>query len=137
FAAGVMSCKTGEPSHTEGAASSTGASTGAEADGERATVVHSFGVKTLERFEETEPCVQWTLDNDEPIYVNTVTLVNDGGYHHSNWLAVPEDSFRGPDGFFRCSERNYTELDAAIAGTVVFAQSTQSRSEVQELPPGV
>lgn len=136
FAAGSLSCKTGEQSLTEGADLTTAASTG-EDDGSHATVVHSFGRKTLQPFAETEPCVQWTLDNDEPIYVNTVTLVNDGGYHHSNWLAVPDDTFVGPDGFFNCWDRGYSELDGAIAGTVVFAQSTQSRSEVQQLPPGV
>ncbi|MBL9101743.1 MAG: hypothetical protein JNL82_12345 [Myxococcales bacterium] len=111
--------------------------TGAPAEPEHATLVHSFGATQLKAFEEIEPCVQWTLHNDEPIYVNTVTLVNDGGFHHSNWLVVPEESFPGADGFFNCDDRGYTELEAAIAGTVVFAQSTQSREEVQELPPGV
>lgn len=137
--AATLSCRTSDnPAATE----TTGSSTATEADteaggGERATLVHTFGLTTLQAFEETEPCVQWTLDNDEPIYVNAVTLVNDGGFHHSNWLTVPEDKFEGPDGFFRCSDRGYTELDAAISGTVLFAQSTQSRSEVQQLPPGV
>jgi hypothetical protein len=79
--------------------------------------------------------VQWTLHNDQPIYVNTVTLVNDGGYHHSNWLAVPEDKFPGEDGYFDCDERGYTELDGRVSGTVLFAQSTQSRSETQHLRP--
>ncbi len=118
---------------------STGGTAGTTGDGDpdRATLVHSFGVRTMTPFAESEPCVQWTLHNDQPIYVNTVTLVNDGGYHHSNWLAVPEDKFPGEDGFFDCDERGYTELDGAISGTVLFAQSTQSRSEVQQLPPGV
>jgi hypothetical protein len=106
-------------------------------DPDRATLVHSFGAQRLAPFEETEPCVQWTLHNEQPVYVNTVTLVNDGAYHHSNWLAVPEEKFPGPDGFFDCASRGYTELDAAISGTVLFAQSTQSRLESQELPQGV
>jgi hypothetical protein len=138
--AASLSCRASEePAATETAAeagTSTAASDPGD-DGERATMVHSFGVTRLGPFEETEPCVQWTLGNDKPLYVNAVTLVNDGGYHHSNWLTVPEDKFPGPDGFFRCSDRGYTELEAAISGTVVFAQSTQSRSEVQQLPPGV
>ena len=116
---------------------STGTGTTGVEDPDRATMVHSFGFRTMAPFAESEPCVQWTLDNDEPIYVNTVTMVNDGGFHHSNWLAVPETNFVGEDGFFDCDDRNYTELNAAIAGTVLFAQSTQSRSEAQQLPPGV
>ena len=138
--AASLSCKTSEvPAATESTGGpGTAASTGEPGDdGERATLVHSYGLTVLQAFEETEPCVQWTLDNDQPLYVNAVTLVNDGGFHHSNWLTVPEDKFPGEDGFFRCSDRGYTELEAALAGTVVFAQSTQSRSEVQQLPPGV
>lgn len=120
-----------------GQGSSTGGTSAGGEDGARATLVHSFGISSLAPFEETEPCAQWTLRNDRPIYINTMTLVNDGAYHHSNWLAVPEDKFPGPDGFFACAERGYTELEAAVSGTVIFAQSTQSREEVQELPPGV
>ncbi|HEY0138755.1 MAG TPA: hypothetical protein VGB85_31940, partial [Nannocystis sp.] len=121
-----------------GSASTTGTTdtTGAD-DPDRETLVHSFGVRTMAPFAESEPCAQWTLDNEREIYVNTVTLVNDGGFHHSNWLAVPEERFAGPDGFFDCEERHYTELDGAVSGTVLFAQSTQSRREVQQLPPGV
>lgn len=124
---------TGETGSSTGSSSGT---TGAD-DPDRATLVHSFGVRSMAPFAESEPCAQWTLNNDQPIYVNTVTLVNDGGFHHSNWLAVPEDKFVGEDGFFDCDDRNYTELAAAVAGTVLFAQSTQSRSEAQPLPPGV
>src|SRR5690606_30744503 len=67
---------------------------------------------------------------------NTVTMVNDGGFHHSNWFAVPEEVFPGEDGFWKCSDRGYLELTAAIEGTVLFAQSTQSREEVMALPAG-
>ncbi len=104
---------------------------------ETAVMVHSFGDYHLGPLEETEPCAQWTLHNEQPIYVNTVILSNDGGYHHSNWLVVPETSYPGDDGYFNCNDRGYTELLAAVAGTVLFAQSTQSRYETQELPPGV
>ncbi|MBA3547149.1 MAG: hypothetical protein H0T76_11745 [Nannocystis sp.] len=145
-ALGVGACSRNGAESTADA--STGATTGATTaatttpttgapDPDRATMVHSFGVRTMQPFAESEPCVQWTLDNDQPIYVNTVTMVNDGGFHHSNWLAVPEDKFPGADGFFDCGERGFTELDAAVSGTVLFAQSTQSRSEAQVLPPGV
>ena len=136
--AASLSCRTSEnPAATETTGDAGTASGGEPDDGSRATLVHTFGLTALAAFEETEPCVQWTLHNDQPLYVNAVTLVNDGGFHHSNWLTVPEDKFTGEDGFFRCSDRGYSELDAALSGTVVFAQSTQSRSEVQQLPPGV
>ncbi len=104
---------------------------------ETALMVHSFGKYTMKPFEETEPCVQWTLNNEQSVYINTVTLANDGGFHHSNWLVVPEAQFEGEDGFFDCWERGFSELQAAITGTVLFAQSTQSRYETQELPGGV
>ena len=103
---------------------------------ETATVVHSFGTYLMTPYLEIEPCVQWTLHNEEALYVNTVTMVNDGGFHHSNWFAVPEGVFPGEDGFWKCSERDYMELTAAIEGTVLFAQSTQSREEAMELPAG-
>ncbi len=114
----------------------TGDSTG-EPPAQTALLVHSFGEYALGPLEETEPCAQWTLHNEQPVYVNTVTLSNDGGYHHSNWLVVPETSFAGDDGFFDCNDRGFSELGAAVAGTVLFAQSTQSRYETQELPVGV
>ncbi len=104
---------------------------------ETALMVHSFGKYMMQPFEETEPCAQWTLNNEEAIYINTVTLANDGGFHHSNWLVVPESQFPGEDGYFNCWDRGFNELQAAITGTVLFAQSTQSRYETQELPEGV
>lgn len=116
---------------------STGATTG-EAAPETATVVHSFGAYVMAPYLEIEPCVQWTLHNEEAIYVNSVTLSNDGGYHHSNWFAVPEELYPGEDGYWGCGERGgYNEVTAAVQGTVIFAQSTQSRYEVMALPPGV
>ncbi|MFY0537316.1 hypothetical protein [Nannocystis pusilla] len=111
-------------------------STTGEPATETATVVHSFGSYLMTPYLEIEPCVQWTLHNDEAIYVNAVTLVNDGGFHHSNWFAVPEEVFAGEDGFWDCASRSYNEITAAVEGTVLFAQSTQSRQEVMQLPAG-
>ena len=102
-----------------------------------ATLSHSFGDFELDPFEERSPCVQWTLNNDAPLYVEKVTLSNNGAYHHSNWFVVPEDVFEGADGFFRCSRRDFEELEAALLGTVLFAQSTQSQYEEQFLADGV
>ncbi len=99
-------------------------------------LLHQFGSYTLEAGAERTPCVQWTLDNEQPLYVNSVTLANRGGYHHSNWYVVPETYAEGSDGYFNCADRNFEQFQAAIQGTVLFAQSTQARSEVQKFPPG-
>lgn len=110
--------------------------TGGEPEPEPVLVNHDFGEITLTPFEELENCVQWTLDNDEALYVQGVTLSNFGYFHHSNWFVVPDDMYEGPDGFFRCGERGFAEIEAAIAGTVLFAQSTQSFVEVQRTVDG-
>jgi hypothetical protein len=102
-----------------------------------ARLVHAFGAETLAAGEEITPCVQWTLNNDEPIYINEVTMTNGGGFHHSNWFIVPENYAQGEDGYFNCRDRNFNEVAAATSGTVLFAQSTQSRVEQQDLPDGV
>jgi hypothetical protein len=111
--------------------------TGEEVPVDRAAVVHSFGVYELQPLEEAQPCIQWTLNNEHPIYVSTVTLVNQGGFHHSNWFVVPDDVYSGPDGYFDCASRGFHELESAVSGTVLFAQSTQSRFDQQKLPDGV
>ncbi|MCX4246087.1 hypothetical protein [Paraliomyxa miuraensis] len=104
---------------------------------DRAAVTHGFGQFTLSPHQELQPCIQWTVGNEQAIYVEAVTLANDGGFHHSNWFVVPEELYPGEDGFFDCEERGFTELEAAVQGTVLTAQSTQSRYERMELPPGV
>jgi hypothetical protein len=44
--------------------------------------------------------------------------------------------YEGPDGFFKCSDRDFDEVGSAIAGTVLFAQSTQSFVEHQRTADG-
>jgi hypothetical protein len=136
---GVTSCGSeGGAANTN--ESGTGGETETETDAmpdDRATVVHSFGVFELAPLEEAQPCLQWTIGNEASLYVQTVRLVNDGGSHHSNWFVVPEDTFVGEDGYFDCNSRGFDELSAAVAGTVLFAQSTQSRLDEQQLPEGV
>ncbi len=81
-------------------------------------------------------CQSWTLGNDEPLFINAVELVQNEASHHSNWTFVPEDRYDGPDGVWPCDERNYDQLSAALAGGVLYAQSTQASKEVQKFPDG-
>jgi hypothetical protein len=121
------------------ASSDTTGDTGTDTGGDEpltATITHRFGELTLTPYEEREDCLQWTLDNDEAIYVQKVTLSNLGYWHHSNWFVVPEDTFAGEDGYYNCSDRGFTEIGAATAGTVLFAQSTQSFVEEQQTGEG-
>lgn len=82
-------------------------------------------------------CQSWSLNNDTELWVNAVEMLNGGAFHHSNWLFVPDTDFPGPDGTWKCSDRNYDELSAAVAGGVLFAQSTQAGKQVQKFPEGV
>lgn len=105
--------------------------------GNEAPTSFDFGPYDLAPFEEqTDTCVQITLHNKEPIYVNAVELTTGPGFHHSNWFYVPESTFFGPDGSFPCDGRNYNEATAAVFGGVLFAQSTQAPHEVQQFPDG-
>lgn len=99
---------------------------------------YDFGPFALSSNEERlSDCVQISLHNDEPVYVSSVELTSGPGFHHSNWMYVPEHVFAGPDGTFNCRERGFSEAIGAILGGVLFAQSTQTPHEVQAFPPGV
>jgi hypothetical protein len=99
---------------------------------------HDFGAYPLDPAEEINGlCQSWTLNNETELWVNAVELETNGGYHHSNWLFAPEGKYPGEDGAWKCSDRGYSELDAAVAGGVLFAQSTQARKQVQKFPDGV
>ncbi len=102
-----------------------------------ASLTHDFGEYELGPGQEVaSQCVSWTLNNDQALWVSSVTTSNSGAYHHSNWFVVPEDLFEGPDGYWRCRDREFSELGAAVAGTVLFAQSTQSQLETQSFVEG-
>ncbi|HWU91419.1 MAG TPA: hypothetical protein VN253_29330 [Kofleriaceae bacterium] len=99
---------------------------------------YEFGPYTVKPSEEVvRDCVQITLHNTEDLYVSSVELTTGPGFHHSNWLYVPEHVFAGEDGTFHCGDRGYSEAVAAVFGGVLFAQSTQTPHEVQAFPPGV
>jgi hypothetical protein len=97
-----------------------------------------FGPYTLAPGEEVEDqCVQISLHNDDYLFINSVELETGPGFHHSNWLYVPEHVFPGEDGTYTCDDRNFDQAVGAIFGGVLFAQSTQLAHEVQAFPPGV
>lgn len=99
---------------------------------------HDFPDNTTEPGGELRGlCRSWTLDNPEPLYVNAVELEQDEISHHSNWMFVPDDRFDGPDGIWPCADRSYSQTEAALAGGVLYAQSTQAVHEVQKFPDGV
>ncbi|MFO0618144.1 MAG: hypothetical protein U0414_36465 [Polyangiaceae bacterium] len=81
-------------------------------------------------------CQSWTLGNETDIWVNTVELEQDEMSHHSNWTFSPESKYPGEDGVWTCKDRGYDQLSAAVAGGVIYAQSTQAVHEVQRFPPG-
>ncbi|MEM9191990.1 MAG: hypothetical protein AAGF12_22645 [Myxococcota bacterium] len=102
------------------------------------TITHTFEAVEIAAGEEISwVCQSWTLDNEEPIYVNAVRAANGGSWHHSNWFFVPTNTYEGPDGTWPCDDREFTEVGAGSAGGVLFAQSTQAPSDVQQFPEGV
>lgn len=84
-------------------------------------------------------CQSWSLNNEETLFVNAVHMTNDGAWHHSNWVFVPETSYAGEDGTWDCESRGFSEVAGAAmnGGGVFFAQSTQATDETQQFQPGV
>jgi hypothetical protein len=98
---------------------------------------HDFSEFTVQSGEEVLGlCQSWTLNNATELWVNAVELAQDAASHHSNWMFVPADKFDGPDGVWKCSDRNYSQFTAALDGGVLYAQSTQAAKEVQKFPNG-
>lgn len=89
--------------------------------------------------EEASKCMSWTLENGNDLFINSVEMTAGPGWHHSNWFFVPDDHAigNGPDGIWNCNSRDFNTLNAATAGGVLFAQSTQVTNEVQQFKPGV
>lgn len=96
-----------------------------------------LGRYTIDAYTERDGlCFSWTVDNEEGLYVNSLTAINDGHFHHSNWFWVPDTEFDQPDGPWDCTENGFTELLATALGGVLFAQSTQLEEETQTFLPG-
>ena len=99
---------------------------------------HEFPDQTTASGQEIKGmCRSWTLENDTELWVNAVELEQDESSHHSNWMFVEDTEFDGPDGIWKCSDRGYNQLSAALSGGVLYAQSTQAVREVQKFPDGV
>lgn len=97
---------------------------------------HDFDTIHLDPGQErTELCASWPLDNPTPIYVSSVSMTAGPGWHHSNWFYVPEGTFSTDDGVWDCSGE-FDTFQAALAGGVLFAQSTQATQQTQEFPAG-
>jgi len=98
-------------------------------------LAHDFAQFTTDAGQEVLGlCQSWTLDNATELWVNAVELEQDEASHHSNWTFVPDDKYDGGDGVWKCADRNYSQLTAALAGGVLYAQSTQAAREVQKFP---
>lgn len=101
-------------------------------------ISHEFAEFTVQAGEEVLGlCQSFTLNNAEEIWVNAVELEQNEWSHHSNWTFVPSDKFTGADGVWKCSDRGYDQVTAALSGGVLYAQSTQATREVQKFPDGV
>lgn len=99
--------------------------------------VHDFDDFTVKSGEEVLGlCQSWTLHNAEELWVNAVELTQSESSHHSNWTFVPDDKFTGADGVWKCADRSYSQVEAAVYGGVLYAQSTQAAHEVQKFPNG-
>lgn len=101
-----------------------------------ARIVHAAEAFPLAGSQETMTCYSWTLDNDAPLYLQSLEFQNGGSFHHSNWFVVPEDVYPGDDGFWPCHDRDFNDNSAALAGTVLFAQSTQAQRETMAFADG-
>ncbi|MFO0652520.1 MAG: hypothetical protein U0326_40255 [Polyangiales bacterium] len=101
------------------------------------TLTHRAGPWTVAAGgERTDLCESWTLNNEEPLYVNTVEMTATAGMHHSNWFFVPDTAYPGADGSWPCRERDFEQGAASALGGVFFAQSTQATREAQRFPAG-
>lgn len=81
-------------------------------------------------------CQSWTLDNDQPLYVQSAVLNSGHGFHHGNWFYVRDSDFPGPDAVWPCAERNFDTVSGTVSGGIFVGQSTQSTSDTAVLPAG-
>lgn len=107
-------------------------------DSSSGSISHDFPIMKVASGEERNfICQSWTLDNDEPLYVNAVSMEGGPGWHHSNWLYAPEGDFAGPDGTWPCAERGFDLVTAGIRGGVFYTQSPEAKAETERFRDGV
>ena len=101
-------------------------------------VLATFGTIELDAGQELNGvCQSYNLNNPEELWVNAVEFRSQGFYHHSNWFFVPEGQNAYPDGVWQdCYDNGFHEIEAAVMGGVLYAQSTQVLREVQKFPEG-
>jgi hypothetical protein len=105
-------------------------------DGGGPVLSHEFPVVRAGVGEElTTTCLSWRLGNDEPLLVHEVAMAAGPGWHHSNWMFVPEGQYPVDDGAWDCAGE-FDEVSAALSGGVLFAQSTQATGETQSFGDG-
>jgi hypothetical protein len=99
---------------------------------------HDFPALSVDSGQERNYiCQSWTLNNDEPLNVNALSLVGGPGWHHSNWLYAAETKFAGPDGTWPCADRGFELVEAGVSGGVIYTQSPEVEAETERFGPGV
>src|SRR5262245_40819488 len=74
-------------------------------------VEHDFPAIEVQSGEEiTSRCLSWTIHNEAPIFVQSVTLHAGPGWHHSNWFYVPEGTFDVVDGVWDCAQGEFDQV---------------------------
>lgn len=126
----------GDDGDDQGDSGGTGDDGADDGGGGAVELVHDFPTVPVASGQEiTTVCLSWSLQNDEPVFVNSVTMNAGPGWHHSNWFYVPADTFSVNDGVWECAD-DFDQFTAALAGGVLFAQSTQATDETQAFPEG-
>lgn len=77
-------------------------------------------------------CRSRSLNNDQPIYVQSIHMEATPGFHHSGWFVIKDDGTLGDD----CGGQRLDLLTLGATGRVLFLQSTQSTDETQTYPQG-
>lgn len=77
-------------------------------------------------------CRSRSLNNEQPLYIQSVRMTATPGLHHSAWFVIKDDGTLGDD----CGGQPVDIVSLALKGRALFLQSTQSTDEAQAFPPG-
>lgn len=132
----VAGCDSSDPGEPDDGVTDDGADAPTDDGAGPGEMSHDFEPIAVEAGTEvTSMCVSWSLGNQEPIFVDTVSMEAGPGWHHSNWFYVPAGTFSVDDGNWECGDE-FDQIQAALAGGVLFAQSTQATDETQRFADG-